>query len=416
VGRVGKDPRDTRSSTHPVYHAYKPDEEIPAFPIHEACFKLLTRCLATDDRKNVDKDVLYAVMLQNVTEMAHHLGLDYGPIQGAEQTWECHTGEEWSATDPKSRPGIEEVVKSMLPAELFDHASSSSLDLKHKVVHDPLTMLPYDVLHSIFAHLSIEDTLSLMRASWHVHDSTRDPAFWRQMIRVHIVSFFWELDGLLKTTVLPDTFDWRGAFQWLNKITKPTFAMEGPLAGIANRRRIWNVCLQLAPLYHEKLNAETYEEPSGSETTTILSEAKSFHTPVTMYPQPSAHEVHPMTAQFIRSWSEIGYRACEFDTYWSDPYGGLTGISVTFGSVERVFGSTAGVKGQSMHIGAGDWIREIKLLVRKVPLDLGRSKRTNLTGKDDPNALSAADVSGMVVSITGSVLHVNRTKVKIRFP
>jgi hypothetical protein len=394
--------------THPCYHAYEPEEETPAFPMHEACFKLLTKCLATEKDKKIDKDVLYDVMHQSMEELARNLELDYGPIDGAQQSWECYAGEEWSVTDPVSKPGIEEVVKSMLPPTLFDRPSASRLDLGHKVRQDPLMVLPYDVLHGVCAQLSIKDTIALLNASWHVHDSTRDPAFWRLMIRVHIVSFFWELDGLLQNTVFPDTFDWRGAFLWLNEITKPTFAMEGPLTSIANRCRIWNVCLQLAPLYHEKLNAEAYTEPSDSEATPIFTQAKSLHTPVTMYPLPAANESRDISAQFIRSWSEIGYRACDFDTYWTGSYGGLIGISVTFGSMQRVFGSTNGIQGQSLHIGAGDWIREIKLSVGQMHFNINKNE-------NDPKAVSDAHITGMVVSdYAKSVIKGRRTEIRVQ--
>jgi hypothetical protein len=366
--------------------------------MHEACFKLFTRCVATRDQKGVDKDVLYAVMMQSMSEMARHLDLDFGPITGAEQFWDCFAGDEWSVTDPVSCPGIEDVVQSMLPATLFDQASTPLLDLSHRVRHDPLTSLPYDVLHGIFAELSIKDTLALIQASWHVHDSTRDPAFWRLMIRVHIVSFFSELDNMLNNMTFPDTFDWRAAFQWLNEITKPKFAMEGPLCGIANRRRIWDVCLQLKPRYLEKLHPENYQEPGDDEAADVLAGAKSFHMPLIMHPQPSAQDARAVTTQFVRSWSEIGYRACDFDTYWKDDHSRLVGISVTFGSVARVFGSTEGVKGVSMHIGAGEWISEIVLRLGKLQLHVRDADRGAITGPEDPKAVAEAHVKGMVVS------------------
>jgi hypothetical protein len=337
-------------------------------------------------------------MLQSMSEMASCLDLEYGPIDGAEQFWECLAGEEWSATDPVSRPGIEDVVKSMLPAKLFDPVSTLLLDLSHKVRCDPFTSLPYDVLHKICAELSINDTLALIQASWHVHDSTRDPSFWRMMIRVHIVSFFSELHGMFAHTTFPRTFDWRAAFQWLNNVTKPTFAMEGPLCGIANRRRIWDVCLQLKPLYLEKLHAERYQEPGDNEAADVLAAAKCFHTPLTMHPQLSAQEARKVTTQFVRSWSEIRYRASDFDTYWTEEDSQLVGISVTFGSVARVFGSADGVKGASMHIPAGEWIRDIVLLIKNMGFRVGHAKHGSITGSEDPNAMSSAHVQGMQVS------------------
>jgi hypothetical protein len=362
---------------------------------------LLARRLGYKDRKDVDVDILYEVMKQNTEPMPKALELDYGPVDGPEQFWECHAGEEWAVMDPGPRHGIEEVVKSMLPASLFDRQAAPILDLAHKVRSDPLTVLPYDVLHGIFAQLSIKDTLSLVNASWHVFESTREHSFWRQMIHLHIVPFFFELKDLVKDMAFPDTFDWRGAFQWLNEITKPKFALEGPLNPIANRRRIWNACGQLASLYHEKLYAEAYQDPSGEEAAAIMSTAKAYHTPVTLFPQPPANEATTVTSQFIRSWSEVGHRACDFDTYWADSYGTLTGISVDFGSGLRIFGSAGGVKGQSLHIPAGEWIKEIRLLIRNIEIYQGEKKE--ITGSDDVRALGAAGINGMQVFLTNGV-------------
>jgi hypothetical protein len=104
------------------------------------------------------------------------------------------------ATDPGPKPGIEEAVKSLLPARLFDGPPAPNLDLSHKVRQDPLTALQYNVLHGIFSKLSMTDALSLVNASLHVFEATRQPAFWRSMIRFHIVPFFYELDSFLRNT------------------------------------------------------------------------------------------------------------------------------------------------------------------------------------------------------------------------
>jgi hypothetical protein len=398
VRRPGKDPRDTGANSHCAYHAYESKTDLPAFPIHEACYKILTKRVATKDRKKVNKDVLYAVMLQNNSDLGRCLTLDYGSVDSAEQFWESYAGEEWFAADPATKPGIDEVVKSMLPAKLFDRPCALPLDLAHKVRQDPLTALPYDLLHGIFTELSLKDILSLMKASWHVFESTRDPAFWKLMIREHIVSFFWDLKDMFKNTTFPETFDWKGAFQWLNEITKGTFALEGPMMSIANRRRIWNVCNQLAPLYFAKLNAEAYEEPPDAEADAVMATAKSYHTAVTMFPVPT--KTRSITTQFIRSWSEIMYRACDFETYWTEFYGNLIGISVSFGSEERVFGSTEGIRGQSLHIRADDWIKEIRLSFRQIQEQSAHArKKGEIEGRNDPRTAGESKIDGMVVSL-----------------
>lgn len=399
VQSLGLDPRDTDGSEYSTYHAYEPEKESICFPIHEACFKILTECLATEGRQKVDKDILYAVMQQNTENMARKLSLDYGTIEGADQFWECIAGEEWVAMDPTTKLGIEDVFKNMLPAQLFDRTVAQSRGLAHKVHDDPLATLPYDVLHGVFAHLSLKDTLSLIRASWHVFESTRDPTFWRLMVRVHISNFFWELMDLLKITTFPETFDWKGMFQWLDQTTKGSFAMEGPMMAIANRRRIWDACQQLAPLYYEKLHADEYIDPPEAEAEAIMTTAKVYHLPVTMFPIPT--ETKPATTQLIRSWSEVSYRACDFETYWAGQYGHLIGISVDFGSGKRVFGSIEGVPGQSLHIAAGDWIKEIRVSFQPIH-ERGKFDRENGedVGPTDARSAGSSKIQGMDVSFT----------------
>ncbi|KAH7092485.1 hypothetical protein FB567DRAFT_588761 [Paraphoma chrysanthemicola] len=404
IKKAGLDPKDNGHSEHSVFHAYEPNEpgeeqQIPTFPFHEECYKLLARRLGHRNRKDIDKDILYEVMAQLTEPWPRVLALDYGNFDGAEQFWECHAGEEWVIQDPGPRPGIEEEIKSMLPASLFDRPVEQPLNLAHKVRRDSLAVLPYDVLYGIFAHLSIKDTKSLVNASWHVFDATREPQFWRHMIRLHIVPFFYELEDMLKDTTFPDTFDWRGAFQWLNEITKPKFGMDGPLMAIANRRRIWEACSQLAPLYHEKLYAEAYRDSPAEEAAAIMAIARVYHHVVTIFPQPPVNELTTKTTQFIRSWSEIGHRACDFETYWTGAYGDLVGISVDFGSGLRVFGSTNGVKGQSLRIPSGAWIQEIRLRIRDVSLWISGGT-DHITGPEDPRALGASSINGMQVFLT----------------
>jgi hypothetical protein len=399
------DPLDPKKDEHPVYHNDDLDETA-TFPIHEECFRLLGRSLGYRSSKDVDKDVLYAVMMQNTPDSANCLDLDYrqyGNFEGsADQSWKCCPGEEWVATDPGPKPGIEKAVKSMLPAQLFDAPPAQSLNISNKVQLDPLEVLPYDILHFIFSELSMKDTLSLVNASWHVFKATREPAFWRHMIRIHIVPFFYELENFLKIP-FPGTFAWKDAFHWLDSITRATYGMDGPLMGIANRRRIWGVCQQLAPLYLEKIHTVPYTDPSDAEAASILEAAKIFHMPVTMFPQPPASDTTIITTQFIRSLSEIGYRACDVETYWTNYSGTLTGMSVNFGDKQRLFGSMSLCKGQSLHIAAGVWMTGIKISVENLVPKYERRKResfiaVNDGGMNDVGALEEARIQGLSVS------------------
>lgn len=403
--RPGRDPRDTGARSHPVYYAHEPNEDeddeekrIPAFPFHEECFKILTRCLGYQRRSDMNKDALYAVMKQNVEEIASALDLDYGALDGADQFWECHAGEEFVVMDPATDLGIERVVRCMLPSSLFDRPNIPFLDLMSKVHNDPFMLLPNEILNGVFAYLSIEDSVSLIRASAYARNSTNDPSFWRQMIRRHIVPFFWEIKDLLQSGSFPDTFDWRGALFWLDNATTATFAMDIRLAAIANRRRIWNTCEQLAPLYHEKVEKRRYIEPGDEEANEVLGTAKCYHSAALTFPPPATVQV--VTAQFIRSWSDIAYHACDLEVYWSEYRNDLVGISIRFGTERRLFGRTSEHKTQSMHIPAGAWISDITISLTQIALCLSGPKHEIVRSCDDPRALGKADITGMTVQLT----------------
>lgn len=263
-------------------------------------------------------------------------------------------------------PGLLRVLPRLLPTELFQTSAPS--DSSHKVLSDPLSVLPFDIVYNIFKHLPVDDTIRLIQASQHVHSLTRDHSFWRHMIKLHLTPWLWELGNLATHLDLHPAFDYKAMFLWLEKVTRPKYGMEGPFIGIANRRRIWNVCTQLAPAYQFKINRTANEEPDDHEAQVLLDAAVSLHLPLTMYPQPK--EPPTIHAQFIRSWHEIGNQPSDLETYWNGFTGALVGISVQFGNVERLFGSSEGSvkKGSPIHIATDDWIKELVVHIGDVDM------------------------------------------------
>ncbi|KAF2124355.1 hypothetical protein P153DRAFT_390389 [Dothidotthia symphoricarpi CBS 119687] len=363
VERPGSDPNDTKDTQHYCYHSWDSGEEV-AFPFHEACYDILARSLGYTHSRDIDKDLMYSVMAQNSAGDKGGLEVDYGSTRGGEQFWESRSGEEYLVCDPGPTTGLQNVLQSMLPAKLFDN-DSTPLEFSHKVHQDPLSILPYDVLHGVFEYMSLKDTLSLMQASWYVFTSTREPAFWKQMMVLQIFPWFWESRTLLTDTIYPPDFDFKGLVLWLDKATTPEFGLAGPLKGIANRRRIWNVCQELVTYYIEKIFPVEIIEPNDEDVKAILDGARSLHMPAFMHPQPeSTSTVH---AQLIQSWGEIAHRTSDLDTYWTED-GALVGIALTFGSEQRVFGSTTKHKCHSLHIPSRNWITEIRVGINEVDL------------------------------------------------
>lgn len=358
VRKPGNDPNDDHGDNLNCYHAYNPDQ-IPCFPFHEECYKILARVLGYEKYQAIDKDVLYAVM----TAHSHDRGLElpYGDIGGAEQFWECIPGEEFSVCNPGPRFGFDDELQSMLPASFFNGLAPLPA-LSDKIGHDPWQVVPYDLLLDIFGHVSTDDMLALMNASTHVSATTRNMAFWKHMLRLRILPWFWELNTLLNSATLPETFDYKALFVWIDKVTTPKYGMEGPFMSIANRRRTWEACQPLVPMYKHKVAPISHAEPEDEEAKALLDHAESFHMPIVSYPLPKGATT--ASAQFIRSWHEISHRACIFDTYWNDE-GALIGIAVKFGATERVLGSTEGKRSMQLHIEAHEWIQEIRVSLKK---------------------------------------------------
>ncbi len=73
---------------------YTVDEPYPAFPFHEACFKILAKCLGSDDPCAVNKDKIYDIMDRMTDEYGRTLPLNYGPVTYKEQYWSTQPGEE----------------------------------------------------------------------------------------------------------------------------------------------------------------------------------------------------------------------------------------------------------------------------------------------------------------------------------
>lgn len=159
--------------------------------------------------------------------------------------------------DPRLRPDISRTIQAMLSPQMFAQPSCLP-DLSPKVHNDPFTTLPYDIIVMVTPYLSVQDIFSLLQASLPINKLTNSPNFWQWMIRVHILTWFPEIEDLFTSSeALGNDPDFKRVFLWLFSVTKPEFGMKGPFIGIANRRRIWNAIQPLALLYLDKIPGPT---------------------------------------------------------------------------------------------------------------------------------------------------------------
>jgi hypothetical protein len=246
----------------------------------------------------------------------------------------------------------------------------TKLDLGSKVRDDPFTKLPHDILNLIYPYLPHEGVLAFRQASWHVFQSTCDNSFWKRMIRREILPWFWELEPFVQPSLVLDTIDAKGLYFWLDKVTTPTFGMEGPFMGIANRRRMWRVCEEIKKLYMERIGQEAELGDQDDEVTrAIMEESTSLQMPIVLEPQPKGSIT--ISQQWIRSWDELHNPSKVFESFWN-PEGGLVGLGVKIGSDRRIFGQGEskefGIISRSVPIPADEWIKEIVLHLSNINL------------------------------------------------
>jgi hypothetical protein len=309
---------------------------------------------------------------------------------------------QYSVCDPSPNPEFEQELQIVLPASLLG-SSGEEKDLSNKVRNDPFNTLPYDILLDLFECVDTKDMLALMQASHHIDITTRETAFWKHMLRLRILPWFYELASFLSNTTLSDSIDYKGLFLWIDHLTRPEFGNQDSTMGmcVANRRRIWSAVQDLMPLYKTRTGLVLpVVEEDEEETKRIREMAVCLHTPMTMYPVPEG--CVQVEAQFIRAWNEIRHAECDFDTYWARKEGphspGLVGIAVTFaGQQQRVFGSTEGVKGNPLHMEAEEWISSLVLLVDEVDLLNHTQDRSPWLRKEDTRPKRDACINGMQV-------------------
>jgi hypothetical protein len=259
---TGRDPNDP-GETSLELTTYNEDESSQAFPFHEACFDILAKSIGLEKGKDVDKDVMWKTLSTLLVDEMPVLEVDYNLRLGHQQWWCNVPGAEYEVCDPSPRPALQVSLQDILPPNLFSRAQGLA-DLTHKVRSDPVAVLPYDILLEIIGYLDSKDVLSFLKASYHANSATRGAAFWKHLLRLHILPWFYELRYFVETASI-DALDYKGLFLWVDALTCPKFGNQGPLMHIANRRRIWGCCQPVASLYKKTMASVKPAELADSE-------------------------------------------------------------------------------------------------------------------------------------------------------
>ncbi|KAK4102319.1 hypothetical protein N658DRAFT_506506 [Parathielavia hyrcaniae] len=248
-----------------------------AFPFHNCCLDILSDVFAGsgDSRlEGIDKDVLYHVMSCLASELrdglllstvsCFHPILDYGFVSGRDAgkgRWRPLSGEEFSVSNPSATAAVtDELRQSLVGDPVFKLRPETSVLVRNPVLQDPFSRLPNELLMTIARLLSGHDLLALLKASWPALAATRSNGFWKWHL-THEMPWLNSLRPLLDGQEPEEkvTLDYKKLYLWLDKVTAPKYGVDGPFLSLANRRRIWGVCEQLAALYfgHRDVHAAT---------------------------------------------------------------------------------------------------------------------------------------------------------------
>ncbi|KAK0645212.1 hypothetical protein DIS24_g8091 [Lasiodiplodia hormozganensis] len=240
--------------------------------------------------------------------------------------------------------------------------TKTPLDLEARVRHDPFANIPYDILYNITALLPSDSVLNLNKASWFVHTCLlNNNAFWKQRLREH-TPWFHKLRSLIDdATTPPEGCDYRALFLWLYAQTRPRLWMSGPFMALANRRRLWGVCEQIADHYHQAKQRQRPPQADDDESNEtcaqlIKNHANTPRMPIVAYPPPGP-DAETMSTVFIRSSAELDAPFALFEAFWAydrtagvrngTSNGSLVGLAMTFDGCRRLFGRDDSAEGVS---------------------------------------------------------------------
>jgi hypothetical protein len=208
----------------------------------------------------------------------------------------------------------------------------------------------------------------MLQASPAALSASRHNPLWEGFIKRDML-WAWELWLLGKEEL--EGLEYKAVYMWLNKATVPRHGMGGPFLALANRRRIWDACEQLASHYHRRLQMRTLEAPEPA----ILQSAVCRHR-LWLTDEQVPDDFHSLQRTlFFYSQEEPKHKPVIYETYWEND-GSLIGLGVVVDKQKRIFGrdgadSYYGTKKSTIRLESGSRTTELGLLVATTDLNSG---------------------------------------------
>jgi hypothetical protein len=126
------------------------------------------------------------------------------------------------------------------------------------VQHDPFCKLPVELIHHVASYMEGHELIALRQVSRFVRQATRSSSFWKRLLLreqawlwdTPFSVAFWEPSGEAGST--QHMVDWEKLYIVMENSTASGFGTKGAMMALANRRRIWKVCGEIARVYWKK--------------------------------------------------------------------------------------------------------------------------------------------------------------------
>ncbi|KAL1762777.1 hypothetical protein FB107DRAFT_285208 [Schizophyllum commune] len=333
-----------------VYYNYA-DESMGAIPMHTKCLDILKKVLQRDGYE-LSADTLYASFLEVHEEGMCCLKLDYYDFDGlTEQYFPLEAGQEAFVCDPIDIDQLKEYLDNLPTLKPSDGRANSECSRFVSRMHDPFSVLPPEIILAIMYLIPRESFIPFLLASPTARRIDLSNSFFHARIAIDM-PWAWELiEGPHSRRT---DIDWRAVYVYLR--TESSAHRTNALPGLANRRRIWDVCGQAARIYERRAEEEKKAAEQVYVPEDIKARATCSHVPHVLSPVPA--KAAALTVWLPITMSMMG-KEKKVKLYWTAK-GVLSSIAFELdtgaGQEQVQFGSGQGVKVDECAIEAGDWI------------------------------------------------------------
>uniref|UniRef100_D8Q104 F-box domain-containing protein n=1 Tax=Schizophyllum commune (strain H4-8 / FGSC 9210) TaxID=578458 RepID=D8Q104_SCHCM len=362
-----------------VYYNYA-DDSLGAIPMHTKCLDILKKVLQRDGYE-LSADTLYASFLEVHEEGMCCLALDYYDFDGlTDQYFSLEAGQEAFVCDPIVIFQLEEYLDGLPTLKPTDGLAKSESNKFVSRMQDPFSLLPPEIILAIMYLIPRESFIPFLLASPTARRIELSNSFFHARMAIDM-PWAWELiEGPHSRRM---DIDWRAVYVHLR--TESSAHRANAIPGLANRRRIWDVCGQAARIYERRAEEEKKATEQVYVPEDIKARATCSHVPHVLSPVPTKAAALtvwlPVTASLMGNEKKVRL-------FWTAK-GVLSSITFEFnlgsGEEKVLFGSGQGVKVDECTIEAGDWIDGFEFSIKKFEANEGGSggKENDASGDED---------------------------------